>query len=61
MASVTLKDSGCLGVFVLGVIWVGLFFTAIFTEAGWLITATSLSIPAIILGCFVGGLLGDRR
>jgi hypothetical protein len=61
MASVTLKESGCLGVLVLGAVWVGLFFVAIFTDAEWLVVAASLSIPAIILGYAVGYLLAGGR
>jgi hypothetical protein len=61
VASVTLKESGCLGVLVLVVVWVVLFFASIFTETEWLVTATSLSIPAIPLGYFVGEFLGGRH
>jgi|GEM_PF-5061852 len=61
MASVGLKDSGCLWVFVFVAIWFVLFFVAIFTEADWLILATSLSIPAVILGYSLGHLLGGIR
>ncbi len=61
MASGNLKGSGCLGMLVLGIAWVVLFFVAIFTEADWLIVAASLSIPAIILGYSVGHLLGGIR
>jgi hypothetical protein len=61
MASGNLKGSGCLGMLVLGVAWVGLFFVAIFTEAEWLIAAAGLSIPAIILGYSGGYLLGGIR
>jgi len=61
MALGDFKDFGCLGVLILGVIWVGLFFTAIYTEAEWLIMATSLSPTAIPLGFFIGHLLAGRH
>jgi hypothetical protein len=61
MASVGLKDSGCLSGLVLVAVWFVLFFVAIFTEADWLILATSLSIATIPLGFLAGSLLAGKR
>jgi hypothetical protein len=60
MAEVILKESGCLGVLVLVAVWIVLFLTSIFTDAEWLVLGTTLSIPAIPLGYFIGEFLGGR-
>ncbi|MCX7021493.1 MAG: hypothetical protein NTW26_04300 [bacterium] len=61
MASVDLKDSGCLGGLIVAVLWVGLLIAGIVSEEEWLLTAVSLSITTIFLGFAIGHLLAGKR